>query len=280
MVDEHEELRWWQERYTPFIEQFLAKELTDHERRQMPDAFTALHEQMGHVFATWMSTATVTDRSAWEQFDPLRHLLDGSHITLLPADVDVLTFVPLFVRFVEYLGRMGAVPETAAARIAAAYPEAAREVERIDAEMQDQISIVPGNGNAHTIIPLPCASAESRERVKKTSYLVERFLRSRHGKHLEPSFASMGVHLLVAEHAEEHGHRDWAKLDVPRMVATLTTNGFIAPSIVPMFVDAWHGFLDWLVDRGRLPASDAARLHEAVAAAGLALARVPMPWAS
>ena len=280
MVDELEQMRWWQERYTPFIHEFLADELTDAERHDTPHAFTALHEQLGHVFATWMSTGAVTDRAAWDHFDPLRHLRDGSLITMLPLDVDILAFVPLFVRFVEYLARRGVIPEAAATRLAAAYPEAAREIERTDAEGLDDVSIVPGNENAHCIVPLPSASPECRARVKKTSYLVDRFLRSRHGRRLDPSFASMAVHVLVAEHVKEHGHRAWAKLDVARAVTSFTTSGYIAPPLVPMFLASFCGFLDWLVDRGRLPASDAARLHEAVAAAGLAMRENPMPWAS
>jgi hypothetical protein len=100
--------------------------------------------------------------------------------------------------------------------------------------------------------------------VKKTSYLVSRFSKSRQAKGLEPGLVSFAIHVLVGEHVAEHGHREWAKLDVDRATRNLTTNGYVAPAMVDVLTAAWMGFVDWLAGRGRLARPDAERLNTAI----------------
>lgn len=266
--------RWWQTRYTAFICDFMCDELADEELSDWEETFTALHEMMGHAFATWACSDAVTEQQAWDVFDPVAHLVTGRFLTLLRPETDLLSFTPLFARLVRYLQSQGTMSARTADALAAAYDDGARLVAEADAVAEADTTVVPSepgpSGPArahHCITPLPGASPQARRRTKKTTYLVERLLKSRQGRHLDPGLASFAIHMLVAEHAEAHGHREWDKLDVNAVVEHLQTHGSVPPVAVPMLTDAWHGFVEWLVAKNRLAAQQGARLHAEIEAA-------------
>lgn len=265
--------RWWYERYTPLLCDFMCEEMADEELGRWREPFTALHEMMAEAYATWTSTDAVSDRDAWERFDPNRHLLMGSLITLQPPHVDILDFVPLFQRFTRYLGRLGLIPGGAVERILRQYDEAEHAYRDADAQFQDEwdewdVHHVGGDGSiGHLSLPLPGGSAATSRRDDKTDYLIDRLLKSRQGRELEPGIASFAVHVLVADHVDEHGHRDWAQLDVSAPVHSMCTSGGLAPGMESLLVDAWRAFVDWLEAKDRLAPGDAARIRRDIEAA-------------
>lgn len=267
--------RWWYERYTPFICDFMCDELGDHELLEMEVTFTALHELVAHGFATWLSKEGISDAAAWARFDVRQHLAFVGIFTLLPPQRDVIEFVPLFVRFLGYLQRRGAMSEADARRIASAYEEAAKELEAIDAQLEEEWIVTPlsapGKATRHLIMPMPWASPESRRRVQKTSYLVDRFTRSREGKALDPGMASYAVHVLVGKHVEKHGHRAWGTLDVREAVEGLFT-GIGSPGAEEHVFAVWPCFLAWLARRGWLSQTERASLEAQIQAARRELA--------
>jgi len=258
--------RWWYDRYTPLVCDFMREELPDGELQDWRETFTALHEMMANGYATWLDPGIVTEADAWEAFDPFEHLAVVTAYTLLRPETDVLSFVPLFVRFVGYLRRQGMMSAQAADRIADGYRRAVEAVESlVDVEVYPPLEPEP-RSSGHAFAPRPEASSESRRRVKKTSYLVDRFVGSRFGRRVEPALASFAVHVLVGDHVTRHGHRDWAELDVAEAAANLKANGYVPPPMVAVLAEAWHGFVDWLAAKGRMSRADAERLHSSIVA--------------
>lgn len=129
----------------------------------------------------------------------------------------------------------------------------------------------PRKATRHIVVPMPWASPESRRRVRKTSYLVDRFTRSREGKALDPGMASYAVHVLVGKHVEKHGHRAWGALDAREAVEGVLM-GIGAPGAEEHVFTVWPRFLAWLARRGWLSQTERASLEAQIQAARRELA--------